>query len=59
MREGGARCLDEVGYVIICSVVRALTDNSRLQFVLCPQSSCTILSPGQHSVRLSYRLLTL
>ena len=59
MQEGGARCLDEVGYVIICSVIRALTDNSHLQFVLCPESSCTILSPGEHSVKLSYRSLTL
>ena len=49
MQECGARYLD-VGCVIIYSVVRTLTDNSRLQLVLCPQSSCTILSPGEHSV---------
>ena len=44
MQEGGARYLDKVECVIIYSVVRALTDDSRLQLVLCPQSSCTILS---------------
>ena len=44
MQESGVHYLDEVGCVIICSVVRALTDDSRLQLVLCSQSSCTILS---------------